>query len=504
VMPEDADPAAIMQLTAQHGEMAAPQLDPRVPRNIQPYQPDLRPAMASTPHLTSGFSGGPVIAPYQPAPSGPGNFRAGAYNQPAGLPNLPSGGLQFGGRWSPGGFTPAAALASSSPATASSTAPSSLALSSSVKANSSAAAAAKGLVSRVAKGEVLASPETAKRLASQCAAAKISASQLGDVISRMANSLYLGLEPEGCGSAIGDTDAALARLLNLTDVLFCHGTEFASEAALAVKDSAAEELSSVRSSAQHKDEAEVLLARLGLLNEDVQIETTKVSRGDVGVEASRHQREPSHNAPSMHEDLLGDVAQPASQSAAPQVDLLGGGETVVAPVRAPSNAAMADLLGSDDEDASAASAAATAVDAELAELLGDTAAAAPTFQPVAAATDLATAPCSNADLLSVGSNTEEESVDLLGTHAAPATSASLSLDPLAPGTASATAGVQAAPSKSVPLLEGLELGGASGNEDAPALVGLPAQADHALQAVRKPGDAFSFVGEEILRAKGEA
>ncbi|OLQ04878.1 hypothetical protein AK812_SmicGene12012 [Symbiodinium microadriaticum] len=72
VMPEEADPQAMAQLAAQQGGRAVN--DPRVPKNIQPYQPPAGSRAAPPPtsfNQPMQVPGGPVIAPYTPAPAGP-------------------------------------------------------------------------------------------------------------------------------------------------------------------------------------------------------------------------------------------------------------------------------------------------------------------------------------------------------------------------------------------------------------------------------------------------
>jgi len=255
IMPEEADPATLQQLAMQSaGSGFAHQMDdPRVPKNIQPYQPSpgARGASSSAaPNFSSGgggysVPGGPMIAPYKPAPSGPPGFRAppfvpganiGGYN-PGGLSNNP---------WGPGGYNP---TSGGGAATSS--------------ASTGAASGAKVLVDRIAKGEVLVGPEVAKRLVSQCQATKTSGKMLGEMVCERTRRLYLGLD----GGDPADADAALARLLGLVDALAQHpdSPELAKVASEDCKKGVNEELLSLRSSSKHKDAAEPMLRRLGLI-----------------------------------------------------------------------------------------------------------------------------------------------------------------------------------------------------------------------------------------------
>jgi len=117
------------------------------------------------------------------------------------------------------------------------------------------------LVDRIAKGEVIAGPDVAKRLTSQATATKVSSKQLGEMISERARRLYLGLD----GGKPEQSDASLANLLALTDALMQQDAKLAKDAATIIKDSISEELLSLRCSAKHKGQAEPQLKRLGLI-----------------------------------------------------------------------------------------------------------------------------------------------------------------------------------------------------------------------------------------------
>lgn len=299
VMPEEADPQALAQLSSQAGSLVHQQADPRVPKNIQPYQPSPSrnaPVMPQAPgNMPLQLPGGPMIAPYQPAPSGPGArpppFVPGA--------NLTPGMQQS--RWGPGGYNPAAMPGGAASSGSASSAPT----------------GAKGLVERIAKGEVLVGPDVAKRLVSQCTAAKLSAKQLSEMVCERTRRLYLGLD----GGDQSDADAALARLLGLVDALGQQDGQLTKAAVEDIKKSVHEELLSLRSSAKYKDAAEPMLRRLGLLG-----------KADVP-------------------DLLGGGgggggSAPAAAAPAQTADLLGGGSSAPAPAAA-APAATADLLGTD-------------------------------------------------------------------------------------------------------------------------------------------------------------
>lgn len=278
VMPEEADPAALAQLATQQGGGLVN--DPRVPKNIQPYQPP--PGRGAPPPMPQGFPGqipgGPVIAPYQPAPSGPASRAPGPGGFPQSqqrwgpggyAPGVAPGGFGVGG-YTPGGFAPGGCGSSASTAGAS-------------------GSGVKSLVDRISKGEVLAGSDSVKRLVSQCAATKTSGKQLGEIISERSRRLYLGLDGDA------DSDAALSRLLALLDAMKQHDSSELSKSALEeVKKSVSEEFLSLRSNAKHKDAAAPQLQRIGLI---------------------------SGGAASAEVDLLGGGGTTTAQ----EVDLLGGG-----------------------------------------------------------------------------------------------------------------------------------------------------------------------------------
>lgn len=319
VMPDEADPATLAMLTTQAGAasgLAAQQADPRVPKNIQPYEPAAGRGGASRgsfapPGAPMHIPGGPTIAPYTPAPSGP------AFSpytpMPAGgrpPPFVPGAGPGFPAaaaapRWgpSPGAFNPASGAGSAS---ASSSAP------------APAPAGAKALIERMAKGEVIVGPDSVKRLVSQCQATKTSGKQVADMICERARRLYLGLD----GGDPSDADAALARLLGLVDELQRQpSSDLTTSALQEVRKGVVEEFTSLRSSAKHKDEAEPMLQR-----------------------------------------LLNPQAATKAAAAAPVVDLLGGDDTFGSSSGsgAPPPAAQADLLGESDPTPAPAAAASTA------------------------------------------------------------------------------------------------------------------------------------------------
>eukprot|EP00930_Biecheleria_cincta_P014864 TRINITY_DN12600_c4_g1_i1.p1 TRINITY_DN12600_c4_g1~~TRINITY_DN12600_c4_g1_i1.p1 ORF type:complete len:523 (-),score=124.65 TRINITY_DN12600_c4_g1_i1:124-1692(-) len=309
VMPEEADPAAMAQLAAQGGGNMVN--DPRVPKNIQPYQP---PASSKAPAGIQPYQppggagyqipGGPVIAPYQPAPSGPGGFRAPPY--------IPGGaGFQAGGAapWGPGGYSGRAPGYAPGAGGASSSSPG---------GNSGA----KGLVDRLTKGEVLVGPDVVKRLVSQCNAAKTTSKQLADIVCERTRRLYLGLD----GGDPADADAALARLLSLTDALKTDSSDLAKSAVEEIKKGVSEEFLSLRSSAKHQAAALPMLQRLGMVAGGATASPSVDLLGGGGGGGA-----------AQEADLLGGVAQPAAE-----VDLLGGGGGASA---ASTNSALGDLLG---------------------------------------------------------------------------------------------------------------------------------------------------------------
>jgi len=305
VMPDEADPSALASLAQQSGGLMPQQNDPRVPKNIQPYQPQgSRNVAPPLPSFGGGLQipGGPTIAPYQPAPSGPPGRAA---------PFVPGMGNAGQPAWGPAGYAPGAPNAGLGGGVSQSSTPS----------------GAKGLVERIAKGEVLVGPDVAKRLVSQCQAAKTRAKQLGDMVCERVRRLYLGLD----GSDPADADASIARLLSLTNELNKQGTDFSNEAVKVIKAGVSEELLSLRSSAKHKDSAETMLRNVGLVEggSSAAAETADLLGGDS---------KPSTNSPAsvMDADLLGGSVTTSSPAVATNADLLGGMSTSsVAPAAAP-------------------------------------------------------------------------------------------------------------------------------------------------------------------------
>lgn len=317
VMPDEADPSALAQLASQPGGNFVN--DPRVPKGIQPYQP---PASSKAPpgiqpYQPAGVGGagyqgyqlpgGPVIAPYQPAPSGaPGSFRA-----PPFIPGGAAAGFQPGGAgpWGPAGYGGGAAGFAPGAGGASSSSPG---------VNSGA----KGLVERLSKGEVLVGPDVVKRLVSQCNAAKTTSKQLADMVCERTRRLYLGLD----GGDPAEADAALSRLLSLTDALMTDSSDLAKSAVEEIKKGVNEEFLSLRSSAKYQATAVPMLQRLGMVE------------GGAGAAASANVDllGSGGGGAAQEADLLGGVAQPAAE-----VDLLGGaggsGST-------PANSGLGDLL----------------------------------------------------------------------------------------------------------------------------------------------------------------
>ncbi|CAJ1405808.1 unnamed protein product [Effrenium voratum] len=286
VMPEEADPAAMAQLASQGVRPVNAVNDPRVPKNIQPYQPTGASRAAPAPSYNPmQMPGGPVIAPYTPAPGGP--------TRPP--PFVPGGaaygsgpGPQGPSRWGPSGYS----------AGSSSTPP--------------AASGAKSLVERISKGDVLVGPDVAKRLVSQCNHSKTTAKQLAEMVCERSRRLYLGLD----GDPV-EADASLARLLHLTDVLNqSESSEFVKTTVQEVKKGVAEEFMSLRSSAKHKDSATAQLQRLGFLGNVAVQETDLLGGGGGGGGASA----------SQEVDLLGEASTSTPSASAPttSADLLGG------------------------------------------------------------------------------------------------------------------------------------------------------------------------------------
>lgn len=316
VMPDEADPSALAQLASQSGGNLVN--DPRVPKNIQPYQP---PASSKAPPGIQPYQpaggagyqipGGPVIAPYQPAPSGaPGSFRAPPYIPGGAAAGFQPGGFQPGGAgpWGPAGYGGAPAGFAPGAGGASSSSP-------------GGNAGAKGLVERLTKGEVLVGPDVVKRLVSQCNAAKTTSKQLADLVCERTRRLYLGLD----GGDPAEADAALARLLSLTDALKNDSSDLAKSAVEDIKKGVNEEFLSLRSSAKHQATAVPMLQRLGM-----------IEGGAGGAAASANVDLLGGGGGAAQEaDLLGGVSQPAAE-----VDLLGGGGG-----SAPANSGLGDLLG---------------------------------------------------------------------------------------------------------------------------------------------------------------
>lgn len=277
VMPQDADPAMLAQLAAQEAST-------RTASGVQPYMPSQGFA-APFPYQPQGpmqLPGGPVIAPYEPAP------RFGGRGPPPFVPSAaaPPYGAGLAPQWpGAGGFAGAPSGAPAGPA--------------------GAAHGVRALLGQVAQGTTMVGPEVAKRLLGQCASAGFSAAQLGEVIAERTRRVYLGLDGE-CGQ---DADGALARLLALVDALAQQDSPLARDAAKAAAQAASEELLSLQSSAVHRSAALPALRRLGL-------------------------------ARAEEVDLLGDAAPAAAApaaAAAQQVDLLDVGA-------APTSTTTGDLL----------------------------------------------------------------------------------------------------------------------------------------------------------------
>eukprot|EP00434_Breviolum_minutum_P034970 symbB.v1.2.030953.t1/scaffold3543.1/size54354/4 len=368
VMPEEADPAALAQLASQQGVRSVN--DPRVPKNIQPYQPPAGSAGSKPPPTSYNpmqVPGGPVIAPYTPAPGGPG--------VPRPPPFVPGGNLPGGpaaGRWGPGGYAPGAP--GSAPGSSS---------------TSSANSGAKGLVDRITKGDVLVGPDVAKRLVSQCNHAKTTAKQLAEMICERSRRLYLGLDGDP-----SDADASLARLLHLTDVLKqSESSEFIKTTIEEIKKGVSEEFMSLRSSAKHKDAVTPMLQRLGFLSGAAAATETDLLGGEA--------------AASQEVDLLGgsrDTASAATSSA--PADLLGAMES--APVA--SSPAPVDTL---DPLASGTSSASQGL---LGISLDATPATAPAVSPAPAPALSTTAPGAKTGTLGAGAvlPKDSEKEDIFG------------------------------------------------------------------------------------------
>merc|ERR1712129_612322 len=188
--------------------------------------------------------GGPVIAPYQPAPPGPAGIK-----MPPCMPGTPSS------------YMPRAPLPSLGSAHLGPTGYNAACAGSGSRRTSSGPTGAKGLVERIATGEVLVGQDVVKRLISQCNATKITSSQLAETVCERSRRQYLGLD----SGNPADADVALLRLLDLADHLAQHDSEIAKAAVPEITKGVQEEFLSLRSSAKHKDAAEPMLRRLGLL-----------------------------------------------------------------------------------------------------------------------------------------------------------------------------------------------------------------------------------------------
>mmetsp|Transcript_14401 Transcript_14401/g.36846 ORF Transcript_14401/g.36846 Transcript_14401/m.36846 type:complete len:432 (-) Transcript_14401:109-1404(-) len=296
VMPEEADPATLAELARS-----------QVPAGVQPYQPQ---GYGMPPqhqyNQPMHIPGGPMIAPYQaPGSSIPGGPSIAPY-QPradprARPPPFVPGAAAYGGSQGSypgamGGFPGAPGAFGAPPA----------------PQPASGLSRVKGVVDQVVKGQIIPGPEVAKRLLSQCSAAGINSSKLGELLTESARRLYLGLDgsPE-------TADASLARILGITDALAQQSDNALARGAVhSVVAGASEELLSLRSSAAHRAAVEPMLRRIGLVKEAPVQEVDLLGEG------------PPSSAQST--DLLGDSCPSAS------VDLLGAGE--------PSKPSGGDLL----------------------------------------------------------------------------------------------------------------------------------------------------------------
>jgi len=157
---------------------------------------------------------------------------------------------------------------------------------------------------------VLVGQDVVKRLISQCNATKTTSKQLAEIVCERSRRLYLGLD----GGDPADADVALMRLLDLADNLGQHDSEIAKAAVPEIAKGVQEEFLSLRSSAKHKDAAEPLLRRLGLLGK------------------------PAASTSVATTDLLG--AGGAGSQGAETVDLIGGTDTT-------QSVREANLLGCD-------------------------------------------------------------------------------------------------------------------------------------------------------------
>lgn len=463
VMPEDADPTALLSLTQQPGGgagLTAQSQDPRVPKNIQPYQaPTSRGSSAASFPQNAPLSipGGPVIAPYEPAPSGlaggippyvPGGFSSSNISYNGALSSSYTGGASSmpQGRWGQAGY-------SASTGSGGAGAPSG-------SGGATSSAAGKALVDRISKGEVLVGPDVAKRLTSQCSATGATAKQLAETICECASHLYLGLD----GGDPADADASLARLLDLTDALRLMGTDFTQQVVKAVTANVSEELLSLRSSAKHKDAAEPQLRNLGLLGKTPDMPDLLGSGGAA--------------APSQVEaDLLSGAKEPAgaldllsSSTAADEADLLGS---------AAGAPAEADLLG----DVSTPSCAT--------DLLGS-------MSIAAAEVDLLGASCTSSSSQSANMT----ALDPLLSSGQTSAQVAQGSNPLAGLTMDAfdsAANIDCALGSPSPAPGGNRLAASMPAADAASHAALDSM--EAERVKKTKGDAFGFVGEEIDKAQ---
>lgn len=284
VMPDEADPAQLAELARQAKPSGPSNIQPYVAQNpmsipggptIQPYQPNgavqLPGGPTIQPYVPSSkqIPGGPAIQPYVPA--GPGQ-------RPA--PFVPGGqfGLQQGIN---------------------------------VPKPSDGSSGRRGFVESIAKGDITAGPQSAKRFLSMCTSTKVTGKQAAELICERARRLYLGLD-DSCGA---DTDSAIMRLLTLIDALAQESSPVGKEAAAEAASGISEELLSLQSNAKHRAAAEPMLQRIGIVKGATTTTTTSASM-----------------------DLLG-----AAEVSTPQnVDLLDG--LITEPSNAPATATSNDLL----------------------------------------------------------------------------------------------------------------------------------------------------------------
>jgi len=288
VMPDEADPAQLAELARQAKPSGPSNIQPYVAQNpmsipggptIQPYQPNgavhLPGGPTIQPYVPSSkqIPGGPAIQPYVPA--GPGQ-------RPA--PFVPGG--QFGLQQ---GFN--------------------------VPKPSDGSSGRRGFVESIAKGDITAGPQSAKRFLSMCTSTKVTGKQAAELICERARRLYLGLD-DSCGA---DTDSAIMRLLTLIDALAQESSPVGKEAAAEAASGISEELLSLQSNAKHRAAAEPMLQRIGILKGATTTTTTTTT-----------------TTASM--DLLG-----AAEPSTPQnVDLLGG--LITESSNAPATTTSNDLL----------------------------------------------------------------------------------------------------------------------------------------------------------------